>query len=216
MFREEEAALRANLIRTDLLECVIGLGPNLFFNAPMEACIVICRSVKRQERQRKVLFINAVDEVTRKKLEIDLVSLIHRHEDDERFIALGKRVEELRLRVESGLLSSIEFVKSLLDLAKEAAQMERAAEPEASEERGKAALTKLFESVRSESTPVIVERLVNDIDAIVKIVRFPGWKDSSEGRKTVKRTLREVIMVKYKIRDRAVFDKAYGYVEQYY
>lgn len=129
---------------------------------------------------------------------------------------MGKRVEELRQRVESGLLSSIEFVKSLLDLAKDAAQMERAAEPVASEERGKAALTKLFETVRVESTPVIVERLVNDIDAIVKIVRFPGWKDSSEGRKTVKRTLREVIMVKYKIRDKAVFDKAYGYVEQYY
>lgn len=151
-----------------------------------------------------------------KKLEIDLVALIHRHEDDERFIALGKRVEELRQRVESGLLSSIEFVKSLLDLAKEAAQMERAAEPVVSEDRGKAALTKLFETVRAESTPVIVERLVNDIDAIVKIVRFPGWKDSSEGRKTVKRTLREVVMVKYKIRDKAVFDKAYGYVEQYY
>ena len=151
-----------------------------------------------------------------KKLEINLVALIHRHEDDERYIALGKRVEELRLKVESGLLTSIEFVKSLLDLAKEAAQMERAAEPVESEERGKAALTKLFESVRANSTPVIVERLVNDIDAIVKIVRFPGWKDTSEGRKTVTRTLREVIMVKYKIRDKEMFSKAYGYVEQYY
>ena len=151
-----------------------------------------------------------------KKLEMDLVSLIHRHEDDERFIALGKRVEELRQRVESGLLTSIEFVKSLLDLAKEAAQMERTAEPVASEERGKAALTKLFETVKSESTPVIVERLVSDIDGIVRIVRFPGWKDTSEGRKTVTRSLREVIMVKYRIRDKEVFSKAYGYVEQYY
>lgn len=151
-----------------------------------------------------------------KKLEISLVSIIHQHEDDERYIALGKRVEELRAKVESGLLTSIEFVKSLLDLAKEAAQMERAAEPVESEERGKAALTKLFESVRADSTPVIVERLVSDIDGIVKIVRFPGWKDTSEGRKTVTRSLREVIMVKYKIRDKDVFSKAYGYVEQYY
>ncbi|MBQ9326422.1 MAG: hypothetical protein IJ246_11710 [Clostridia bacterium] len=151
-----------------------------------------------------------------KKLEISLVSLIHQHEDDERYIALGKRVEELRAKVEAGLLNSIEFVKSLLDLAKEAAHLERTAEPVESEERGKAALTKLFESIRADSTPVIVERLVSDIDGIVKIVRFPGWKDTSEGRKTVTRSLREVIMVKYKIRDKEVFNKAYGYVEQYY
>ena len=151
-----------------------------------------------------------------KKLEIDLISLIHRHEDDGRYIALGKRVEELRIKVESGLLTSIEFVKSLLDLATEAAHLERAAEPVESEERGKAALTKLFETVRVDSTPVIVERLVNDIDGIVKIVRFPGWANTSEGRKTVTRSLREVIMVKYKIRDKDVFSKAYGYVEQYY
>jgi type I restriction enzyme M protein len=66
LFRDEESALREKLVKSDLIECVIGLGPNLFFNAPMEACIVICRTVKRPERRNKVLFINAVDEVTRK------------------------------------------------------------------------------------------------------------------------------------------------------
>ena len=151
-----------------------------------------------------------------KKLEISLVALIHRHEDDEQYIALGKRVEELRAKVEAGLLNSIEFVKQLLDLAKEAAQMEKAAEEIAPEEKGKAALTKLFESVRASNTPVIVERLVNDIDGIVKLVRFPGWKDTTEGRKLIRKSLRETIMVKYKIKDTEVFDKAYRYVEQYY
>ena len=58
--------MRRKLIEKDLLECVIGLGPNLFFNAPMEACIVICRTAKKPERKNKVLFINAIDEVTRK------------------------------------------------------------------------------------------------------------------------------------------------------
>ena len=66
LFREEESTLRENLVRGDLIECVIGLGPNLFFNAPMEACIVICRTLKSAARKHKVLFINAVDEVTRK------------------------------------------------------------------------------------------------------------------------------------------------------
>lgn len=66
LFREEEKEMRRKLVEKDLLECVIGLGPNLFFNAPMEACIVICKTEKRPERQNKVLFINAIDEVTRK------------------------------------------------------------------------------------------------------------------------------------------------------
>jgi len=151
-----------------------------------------------------------------KKLEMDLVALIHRRPDDPRFVALGKRVEELRQKVESGLLTSIEYLKTLLDISTEAAQLERTVEPIDSEAKGKAALTRLFESVRNENTPVIIERVVNDIDGIVKLVRFPGWANSSEGRKKVTRSLREIIMVKYKIRDKEVFSKAYGYVEQYY
>ncbi|MEA4971510.1 MAG: class I SAM-dependent DNA methyltransferase [Candidatus Pelethousia sp.] len=66
LFRKEESTLREKLIKSDLVECVIGLGPNLFFNAPMEACIVICRTNKRPERRGQILFINALSEVTRK------------------------------------------------------------------------------------------------------------------------------------------------------
>jgi type I restriction enzyme M protein len=66
LFRAEESALREKLIRSDLVECVIGLGPNLFFNSPMEACIVICRTNKKPDRRGKILLINAVKEVTRK------------------------------------------------------------------------------------------------------------------------------------------------------
>lgn len=66
LFRNEESAMREKLIRSDLVECVIGLGPNLFYNAPMEACILICRTNKRPDRRGKILLINAVNEVTRK------------------------------------------------------------------------------------------------------------------------------------------------------
>lgn len=66
LFRKEEAVLREKLIKSDLVECVIGLGANLFFNAPMEACIVICRAQKQPNRRGQILFINAVNEVTRK------------------------------------------------------------------------------------------------------------------------------------------------------
>lgn len=66
LFRNEESSMREKMIRSDMLECVIGLGPNLFYNSPMEACIIICRMNKRPERRGQVLFINAVNEVKRK------------------------------------------------------------------------------------------------------------------------------------------------------
>ena len=58
--------MREKLVQMDLVECVIGIGKNLFYNSPMEACIVICNTNKPQERRGKVLFINAKHEVTRK------------------------------------------------------------------------------------------------------------------------------------------------------
>ena len=66
LFTNEEKDMREKLVRSDLLECVIGLGPNLFYNSPMEACIVICRSRKPENHKGHILFINAVNEVTRK------------------------------------------------------------------------------------------------------------------------------------------------------
>lgn len=66
LFRGEEADMREKLVKTDLVECVIGIGKNLFFNSPMEACIVICRTNKPVNRRGRVLFINARNEVTRK------------------------------------------------------------------------------------------------------------------------------------------------------
>ena len=66
LFRKEEQEIRKKMIEADLLEAVIGIGPNLFFNATMEACIYICRSNKPVERKNKIMFINAVKEVTRR------------------------------------------------------------------------------------------------------------------------------------------------------
>jgi type I restriction enzyme M protein len=67
LFRQEEAEMRRKLIEADLIECVLGLGPNLFYNSPMEACVVVCRTQKPKNRRGKILFINAVNEVTRER-----------------------------------------------------------------------------------------------------------------------------------------------------
>ena len=69
LFRGEENEMRKNLIKEDLVEAVIGIGKNLFYNSPMEACILVCRSKKPINRLGKVLFINAKHEVTRRNAE---------------------------------------------------------------------------------------------------------------------------------------------------
>ncbi len=67
LFRKEEADMRLKLVNADLVDCVLGLGPNLFYNSPMEACVVICRASKPAARQGRVIFIDAVNEVTRER-----------------------------------------------------------------------------------------------------------------------------------------------------
>lgn len=152
----------------------------------------------------------------RRKVEIDIAAIIRKHPIDPRFVALGERMEKLREEHEAGLLTSIEFLKALLALAKDVANVEKEVVPEDEIDKGKAALTSLFQSVKNDATPVIVERIVNDIDGIVKIVRFQGWQNTTTGRKEVSKNLRDVIMRKYRIKDPDVFARAYSYVEQYY
>ena len=67
LFRKEEAEMRRKLIEADLVDCVLGLGPNLFYNAAMEACVIVCRSKKLPKRRGKVLLIDAVNEVARER-----------------------------------------------------------------------------------------------------------------------------------------------------
>ncbi|WP_437331088.1 type I restriction-modification system subunit M [Sorangium sp. So ce381] len=67
LFRREEAELRKKLVDADLVDCVLGLGPNLFYNSPMEACVIFCRSKKPPKKRGKVLLIDAVNEIARER-----------------------------------------------------------------------------------------------------------------------------------------------------
>lgn len=153
---------------------------------------------------------------TTKKVEINLVAKILKHSNEPKFIKLGEKLEALREKHEQGLLTSIEFLKLLLELAKEAAQAEKEVVPEVEIDKGVAALTELFNGLKNRATPVIVERVVADIDSIVKLVRFDGWQSTTSGKQEVKKALRSIVWIKYKIKDKDVFDKAYSYIEQYY
>jgi len=151
-----------------------------------------------------------------KEIEIKLIARLKKHKNKPVFIALGERLERIKARHEQGLLNSLDFLKELLTLARDLVQAERQVDPVDEQTKAKTALTELFKEVQTGSTPVMVERAVNDIDEIVRLVRFPGWQGTMAGEREVRKALRGVIYVKYKIKDEDLFDKAYGYIRQYY
>ncbi|MBW6167622.1 HsdR family type I site-specific deoxyribonuclease [Pseudomonas aeruginosa] len=151
-----------------------------------------------------------------KEIEIKVARRLRKHLGNPKFKALSERLDALRDRFESGVLNSVEFLKQLLQLAKEVLQAEKEAPPEEDEDRGKAALTELFNEVKTAETPIMVERVVADIDEIVRLVRFPGWQDTLAGEREIKKALRKSLF-KYKLHaDEELFEKAYSYIRQYY
>jgi len=104
----------------------------------------------------------------------------------------------------------------ILEIAKEVLEAEKETDPEEERDRAKEALTEIFTEARSHNTHIIVERIVTDIDEIVKKVRFPDWQHTSQGERLVQKELRKALL-KYKLHtDQELFDKAYAYIRQYY
>src|SRR5207249_11029921 len=63
LFRKgKEGAIRQKILQMDLLEAVIGLGPNLFYGTGLAACILVFRQRKRKDRKKKVLILDASKE----------------------------------------------------------------------------------------------------------------------------------------------------------
>ncbi len=149
-----------------------------------------------------------------KEIEVVISERLRRHQGDPRFVALGQRLEDLRARFDQRLLNSMEFLKLLLAIAREVLEAEQQVQPAEEQDLAKNALTELFQTVKTETTPIIVERIVNDVDEIVRTVRFAGWQTTTAGEREVKRALRRVLL-KYKLQtEQELFDKAYDYIRQ--
>jgi type I restriction enzyme M protein len=116
LFRNEEAEMRRRLVESDRVECVLGLGPGLFYNSPMEACVVICRSQKPEARKGRILFIDAVAEIARERAQSFLrpdhqariLSAYHAFADDPGFAAVASVADVLAA---DGNLSIARYVK---------------------------------------------------------------------------------------------------------
>ena len=151
-----------------------------------------------------------------KEIEIKVARRLRKHLGNPKFKALSERLDALKERFEAGLINSVEFLKQLLQLAKEVVAAEKDVPAQEDEDRGKAALTELFNEVKTTETPIMVERVVADIDEIVRLVRFPGWQGTQAGEREVKKALRKALF-KYKLHaDEELFEKAYSYIKQYY
>ena len=64
LFRKgAEGKIRKELLKQDMLEAVIGLGPNVFYGTQLAACVMVFKKDKSFERKGKVLFIDASDQI---------------------------------------------------------------------------------------------------------------------------------------------------------
>lgn len=129
-----------------------------------------------------------------REIEIRLAARLRKRVGNPKFVALGDRLEKIKERHEQGFTSSLEFLKAILELARDVVEAEKEADPEEERDRAKEALTELFNEAKTKNTHVIVERIVADIDEIVKKVRFPDWQHTSQGERLVQKELRRTLL----------------------
>ena len=159
---------------------------------------------------------NNPDPKEARKIEDILSKRFGKHAANPKFRKLSERLEDLRARAEQGLITSIEFVKELCKLAKDTLLAEKELEDELSSKSPQAALTELFTDLKTDETPAVVERIVKDIDDIVRLVRFPGWQTTAAGEREIQKSLRKALL-KYQLhKDQVLFDRAYEYIKEYY
>jgi type I restriction enzyme R subunit len=167
----------------------------------------------------------AITEAEARKRTVELEHVLRlrlqTHAGDVNYKPFVEKLEELRERMEQSLETSIDFLKQLLELAKDLLKAEKKVvydDPIDRRMQARAALTELFESIKTPETPIIVENVVNDIDTnIVAIVRkFSDAFRSVTAQREIKQKLRTILWIKYSLKDQEVFDKAYAYIEMYY
>jgi type I restriction enzyme M protein len=131
LFRDSEQTVRQQIIEADLIEAVIGLGPNLFYNSPMESCVVVLRCNKPVARKNKILFINGVEYVTRERAhsrlsDTDLSVLTEAYFEPEKQSTIAALVDVELIRENFFNLSIPLYIQTRLD--QEIHNMEHAVE----------------------------------------------------------------------------------------
>ena len=151
-----------------------------------------------------------------RRLEINLMGILRGH-GDPKFVALGERLEKLRQDYEAGVIKAIDWLKGLLDAAKDTVRLERELDEKVvTVEDNIQALTKLFLETRPDRTPQVIQDIVEQIDKIVKATRFLGWQNSNSGPREIQKALLLTLAQFGLGKDKELFNKAYGYIEEHY
>jgi type I restriction enzyme, R subunit len=135
--------------------------------------------------------------------------------------ALSERLEELRREKLAGAKDSVEFLKRLLDLARQLVGAERAEADGRLDsfqvlDPDRGALTQILSEFAPPGVPVIIEHVVEEIDTLVRPIRGSRWQESQPGDRDVRRQLRLILRNAGLPPVGEVYDRAYAYIREHY
>lgn len=136
--------------------------------------------------------------------------------------SLAERLERLRERQFTKAQESISLLEEFLVLARDLTSAEKAENQDGARgldllpDPNIGALTQIFEEYKPEGTPIILEKVVVDIDKIVKEVRWPGWARQKGGDREVRQAIMSVLHHYGLPLSGELFDRAYSYVAENY
>jgi type I restriction enzyme R subunit len=135
--------------------------------------------------------------------------------------SLAERLELLRLSRISTAAESVEFLRQLLELAKNLLEAERADDEGRIDQvkvvdPRKGALTQIFDEYKPEGVPLVIETVVEQVDSLVQPVRGTGWQTSHPGDRTVRQELRLVLRNSGLPPAGELFNRAYAYIRENY
>ena len=135
--------------------------------------------------------------------------------------SLSEQLEELRQAHVTGAKDSVAFLQRILDLARQLVEAERAEADGRLDQfqvldPDKGALTQILEQYAPPGVPMIVSKVVEDIDALVRPIRGTRWQESQPGDREVRRQLRLVLNSAGLPPAGDLYDRAYAYIREHY
>lgn len=120
LFRREEKEMRSELVKKDVLEAVIALGHNLFYNSAMISCVLVCRAKKEERHKGKVIFIDAEQDVTRKNgqsylEDFQIEKILNAYNSFEDIDGFAKVVSNAEIEAAKSVLSISYYVEGITE-----------------------------------------------------------------------------------------------------
>jgi type I restriction enzyme R subunit len=121
----------------------------------------------------------------------------------------------------SSAVESVDFLRHLLELAKDLLDAERADDDGRIDDvtvvdPRKGALTQIFEEFKPQGVPLVIETVVEQVDSLVQPVRGTGWQTSHPGDRTVRQELRMILKNSGLPPSGELFERAYAYIRENY